>query len=140
MIARDRLRGPGRRGLVSVVILVALIVLGLVCAGLLKAALTRRSEVGMEERRLQAAMLAESGLARASSRLAGPEPYDGETWEIPAEELGGRGTGSVLIRIEPVADRPDRRKVTVRADYPSDSSRRARRSLEAVLSVTPKAR
>jgi Tfp pilus assembly protein PilX len=131
---------PRRRGLASVVILIGLIIVGLVCAGLLKVALARRTEVGMEERRLQASWLAESALGRASARLADSDSYAGETWEVGPEELGGRGPGSVLIRVDSIPEHPDRRRVTVRADYPSDSSRRARRSLEVVLSITPKAR
>jgi type II secretory pathway pseudopilin PulG len=135
----NRLR-PRRRGLVSVVILIGLIIVGLICAGLLKVAIARRAEVLMEERRLQANWLAESALDRASARLADSEAYAGETWEIGPEELGGRGPGSVLIRVTSIPEHPDRRRVTVRADYPSDSSRRARRSLEVVLPVTPNAR
>ncbi len=69
----NRLFGPmvrrRRRGLVSVAVLIALLVIGLVCAGLLKVALSRRAEVGMEERRLQAGWLAESGMDRAVARL-----------------------------------------------------------------------
>ncbi len=134
------IRKPRRRGLASVAVLIALIVVGLIGAGLLRVALARRSEVGMEERRLQGAWLAESALGRASARLAESDAYTGETWEVPAEELGGRGAGSVAIRVEPVPDHPDRRRVVVRADYPKDSHRRARRSLEVVLPFTPRAR
>lgn len=142
MIARIAIPStePGRRGLVSVAILIALIVIGLVCAGMLRAALGRRSEVGIEERRLQASWLAESALGRASARLAESDTYTGEAWDIPAGEMGGRDAGSVLIRVEPVPDHPDRRKVTIQADYPRDQVRRARRSLEVVLTITPSAR
>ena len=140
MTERRTTSGRPRRGLTSVVILIGLIIVGLICAGLLRVALARRAEVGMEERRLQATWLAESALGRAAARLADSEAYTGETWAVGPEELGGRGPGSVLIRVDPVPEHPDRRRVTVRADYPNDSSRRARRSLEVVLSVTPKAR
>ncbi len=130
-------RADPRRGLVSVAALIGLIIIGLVCAGLLKVATGRRSEVATEERRLQADWLAESGLERASARLAEPGDYAGETWEVPAEDLGGRGAGTVAIRVEPIADRPGRWRVRVRADYPSGSALRARRTREMILQVTP---
>jgi hypothetical protein len=124
-----------RRGLASVVVLIALFIIGLVCAALLKVAFARRGEVAREERRIEAAWLADSGLARALARLDHSGDYAGETWEIPAEDLGGRGSASVLIRVEKVADRPDRRKVRVQADYPSGSSLRARQSREIIAAV-----
>jgi type II secretory pathway pseudopilin PulG len=131
---------PRRRGLVSVAVLIGLIILAIICAGLLKVALARRAEVGVEERRLQAVWLAESGLERASARLAASGDYSGETWDIPAEDLGGRGPGRVVIRVERVADRADRRTVRVQADYPSGSGLRSRQSKELVLQVTPSSR
>ena len=124
-----------RRGLVSVAVLIALFVIGLVCAGLLKVALGRRAEVGREERRAQAAWLAGSGVDRAVVRLGASVDYTGETWEIPADDLGGRGAATVAIEVEKVADRPDRRKVSVRADYPSGSSLRVRQSREIIVVV-----
>ena len=138
MIANARNRT--RRGLVSVAVLIGLIIIGIVCAGLLKVALTRRAEVGSEERRLQAEWLAESGLERASARLAASTDYPGETWEIPAEDLGGRGAGTVSIQVEPVADHPDRRKVRVHADYPTGSDRRSRQGKEIEMRITPPSR
>jgi type II secretory pathway pseudopilin PulG len=129
-----------RRGLVSVSVLIVLLVIGLVCAGLLKVALTRRAEVGMEERRLQAGWLAESGMDRAVARLMESNDYSGETWEIPAGDLGGRGAATVAIQVEPVPDRPDRKKVRVQADYPSGSSLRARQSRSSIVVVKSSSR
>jgi hypothetical protein len=112
----------------------------MICAGLLKVALARRAEVALEERRLQTQWLAESGLERASSRLAASGDYSGETWEIPAEELGGRGPAKILIEIQPMADRADHRKVRVQADYPSESSLRTRQTREIIVKITPSSR
>ncbi len=142
-LAKPRRRAapsPRRRGLASVAVLVALLILGVIGLTLLKVGLARRAEVGAEERRLQADWLAESGLERASARLATAGDYPGETWEIPAEELGGRGPATVAIRVGPVADRPDRRKVRVQADYPTGSSLRTRKSRETLMEITPNPR
>ncbi len=127
---------PRRRGLTSVAALIALMIIALVCAAILKVGLARRSDVMAAERRLQADWLVESALDRASARLARSPDYPGETWEIPAEAFGGRGAASVTIRVEPVADAPGRRRVAVRADYPSGSSLRARRARETIMDIT----
>jgi hypothetical protein len=136
-----RLRFKSRRkGLASVAVLIVLFVIALICAALLKVAFARRVELGMEERRAQAGRLAESGMDRAVARLNTSGDYAGETWGIPAEELGGRGAGSVSIQVEKVADRPDRRKVRVQADYPTGSSQRARQSREIIVVVKSSSR
>lgn len=133
-------RSNRRRGLTSVVALIALVIIALVCAAILKVGLSRRVDLAGTERRLQADWLAESALDRASSRLALAPDYGGETWTIPAEDLGGRGPASVVIRVEPVADRPDRRRVVVQAEYPSGATLRARRGKEIVMQLTPNPR
>jgi type II secretory pathway pseudopilin PulG len=135
MIANRSVHESRRRGLVSVAVLIGLIIIGLICAGLLKVAFARRSEVALEERRLQAEWLAESGLERASSRLATSGDYSGETWEIPSEDLGGRGAAKVVIEISRIADQADHRKVRVQADYPSESSLRTRQSREIIFKI-----
>ncbi len=129
-----------RRGLTSVALLIALFLVGLIAAAILKVAVARRAEVAREERRLQAGWLAESGMGRAAARLAASAAYTGEVWEIPADEFGGRGAGTVTIRVEPIADRPARRRVSVQADYPSGSGSRARKSQETVMEITPDAK
>ena len=126
---------PKRRGLASVAVLIALLIVGIICAALLKVGLARRDQVKMAERASQAGWLADSGLDRAASRLAQEAGYAGETWEVPAEDLGGRGAGSVAIGVEPVEGRPEKRKVRVVADYPSGSPSRARRTKVSIVDV-----
>ena len=139
-VKNSTMRGPRRRGLVSVAVLVALFVIGLICAGLVKVALARRAEVALEERRIQAGWLAESGVDRAVARLGSPGDYAGETWEVAAEELGGRGAATVAIRVEKLPDRPDRRRVHVQADYPIGSNLRSRQSREIIVVVPSSSR
>lgn len=126
-----------RRGLISVVVLATLLILGILGVALLRVALARRAEVGAEERKLQALWLVESGLDRAAARLQASADYEGETWEIPAPDLGGRGVGRVAIRVEPVEDQPLRRNVHVRAEYPEGSPSRATRSRAIVIELRP---
>lgn len=127
-------RRRARRGLVSAVALVTLLVVGLIGFALLRVAVARRGAVRAEERRLQASALAESALDRAAARLAADPAYAGETWEIPAGDLGGRGTARVVIRVGPAADAPGR-LISVQADYPADSTLRARRSRSLVVAA-----
>jgi type II secretory pathway pseudopilin PulG len=130
--SNDSIRRPG---LVSVAVLIALIIIAIVSAGLLKVALARRAEVQAEERRLQAGWLAESGVERALARLSASGDYSGENWEIPPEDLGGRGPATVAIQVNPVAGQPDRRKVQVQADYPSGSTLRSRQSRDLIVQL-----
>jgi hypothetical protein len=82
---------------------------------------------------VQAQWLAEAGLERAAARLAGQPGYSGETWTIPAGQLGGNVGAVVRIRVESVARPPARRRVAVEADYPDDPLHRSRCTKEIVL-------
>ena len=130
--SNDSFRRPG---LVSVAVLIALIIIAIIGAGLLKVALARRAEVQVEERRLQAEWLAESGVERALARLSASGDYAGENWEIPSEDLGGRGPATVAIQVNRAADQPDHRKVRVQADYPSGSTLRSRQSRDLIVQL-----
>ena len=120
-------RSPRRRALVSVALLIALIILGLVAASLLKVGLARRARVRAEERQLQADLLADSGLARALARVADDPRYEGETWDVAADDLGGRGRARIAIEARPGPAAA--RDVRVVADYfagPRETIRRTR--------------
>jgi hypothetical protein len=116
---------------------VALLVVALIGAALLKVALARRVETVMEERRVQAGRLADSGVGRALARLAASADYTGETWTIPAEEIANRGSATVSIRVEPQAGQANRRAVRVQAEYPAGSDLRSRQSRDLIVSVPP---
>ena len=89
-----------------------------------------RREADLEQYRAQTLWLAESGMDRASARLAADPGYRGEEWLLPAGDLGGSDAGRVSIRVEPIADEPDVFQVRVVADYPVDAVERARKSKE----------
>lgn len=127
-----------RRGFIAAAVVVVLFVLVLLGGGLLRVVWLRHNDLRAAERRLQAEWLAESALDRASARLAADPKYAGETWNVPAERLGGRDAGSVRIEVTPAPGHPDRRVVRSRADYPADESRRARQSREITI-VVPQA-
>jgi hypothetical protein len=131
MIARPTNRR--RSGFVAAVAVVILFLLVLLGGGLLRVVWLRHSDLRGAERRLQAECLAESGLDRASARLAADPAYHGEIWSIPADRLNARDAAAVRIEVLPTPDHPGRRVLRVRADYPADGTRRARQSREITV-------
>ena len=127
--------GAARRGAVLVVVLVCLAVAAAMFVVLVKLAAAGRQSMQAQCWRMQAQWLAESGLERAAARLAADAKYTNETWTIAAEELGGDAAGVVRIRAEAVADQPNRRLVSVEADYPDDPQHRVRCNKQIVVDV-----
>lgn len=126
------------RGSITVFVLVCLVAITAICGVLLRIGLAERQRIRAEERRLQADWLVESGLERAVARIAASKgEYQGEVWEIPAAELGGRDSGRVTITVERPDATSNRRQLQVRvqADYPSDPTGRVR--LHKTLTVVP---
>jgi hypothetical protein len=144
---RDRLTGGGlrrpnggvcparRRGAIAVIVLVALILIALIGGTLLKLGTARRAQVQADERRLQAAWLAESGLERAAARLGEDRDYAGETWAVPPGDLGGRHGGRVVIAVTAVESKPGLRKVEARADYPAEAPLSARLRKQVMVNL-----
>ncbi|WP_406701007.1 hypothetical protein V5E97_19665 [Singulisphaera sp. Ch08] len=128
-----------RRGSITVFVLVCLVAIATICGVLLRIGLTERQRIRAEERRLQAEWLVESGLERAAARIAESNgQYQGETWEIPAADLGGRDSGRVTIAVTPHQAEPDRQQVRVQADYPRDQPARVRFSKVITVMIKPK--
>jgi Tfp pilus assembly protein PilX len=129
-------RNHNRRGAILLVVLVCLIVITLMCVALLRQGIMGRGQVQSEERRVQARWLAESGLERAASRLASDAGYQGESWKIKSDAIGGRWPGLVTITVASVKGHPARRLVQVQADYPSDATLRARERAQAMIELS----
>lgn len=108
-----------RRAFVLLVALAALAVATVLFGIWLRASLAAARTQRQQEQRLQAEWLAQSALQRAAAQLRLDRTYQGETWQVSRTELAGVGAGRVTIAIEPAAQ-PARRKINVRAQYPSD--------------------
>lgn len=133
-------RATLRRGSVSVVVLVCLVLVTAIAGALLRVGLAERARLAGEERRLQAGWLAESALERAAARLAASRgEYRGETWDLSSDELGGPVPGRVSIAIEPVDKDSRRRRIRVQADYPREATLRARVTRVATVDVGDRA-
>ena len=135
------IRPPSRRrAMVSIIMLVALIVVGLMAAGVLRVLAARRATIRAEERALQVEALVGSGIDRALARLAADPAYPGETWEIPAADLLGRGPARVAIRLTPDASNPADRRLVVIADLLASAQDPVRRSRTLTIPAPPPAR
>lgn len=108
--------------------MIALLLASVIGVALLKTALTQRRLARREQDRAQSEWLAESGVERAAALLAGNAGYKGETWSLAAKELGGDKAGRVVIEVAPVSSDPNRRRITVTADFPAGTQQRSRTS------------
>lgn len=147
MRSRYRNQKRNRRGVAVVCALVCMVIAAAVFAMILRQVGLSRRVVGEAQQQRQATWLVESGIERAVARLATDPEYNGETWNLTAENLGGRNSeegeldgdsGVVTIEIETVPEQPNRRAVHVRADYPDHPHHRARREKQVTIDLKPR--
>jgi len=124
-----------RHGGFAVVVLVCLLVAGMVLASLVKLAMLQDRQSGRDQWRLQAGWLADSGINRAASRLAGNPDYAGETWEVGSDRLGGDGA-TVVIRVQNDKGGGRRRLVTAEAVFPAAGPEQARQTRQLFVSLS----
>jgi Tfp pilus assembly protein PilX len=130
-----RNRRNKRSGVAVIIALTCLAVVSVVSVGILRLAAQGRQQARRHERELQAVWLAESACARAAAQLALDAQYTGETWNVAAEELGGRAAGQVVIEVSAPPSQPEIREVRVVADVGASAERRARRSKQVRIGV-----
>jgi Tfp pilus assembly protein PilX len=131
-----RTRTPHRRrGMVLIIFLVCLAVAAAMIAATARIALTAHRATQTVSFSAQARLLAESGAERAAAKLTSDAAYSGETWTIPAVELGGQDAGVVRIQVKPAAGEEKRRTVTVQADFPDDPVHYARQEKEIIVDL-----
>lgn len=141
---RSRTRTSGQRtrcprhGIALVAVLICLTVVLSLMAAWLRTIVLERSAAREQQARVQAVWLAESALDRAAARLTANPAYTGETWQVPADELGGHDDGEVVIRVAAVAGQPARRTIHVQADYPVVASRRHRSTKSIEIIAIPR--
>jgi hypothetical protein len=115
-----------RRGTVLITALVCLLIVMSLLGTMLVGALRISRQLRVERDRRQCELLLEAGLDRAFARVAAAEPYTGETWNVPADQIIERGDGRLTIEVAPAGDAP--RRIHVVAEYPLGSERSIRRS------------
>ena len=120
-------------GAALIVVLIGMTVATMIFLSVLKLIAVQRQSVELQTRQIQAGWLAESAVQRACARLSTEANYRGETWNISARDIGGRDGAAIVIRVDDVPGKPNRRTVHVEADYPDDPYQRARQSREVIV-------
>ena len=97
---RSRDKQLPRRGIVTVLVIVILIMITAMTAELVRRTMTDRRQVRREHELQQAVQLAESGLLIAENRLAADPEYSDQTIEFPAGALHASHTGQLRISVK----------------------------------------
>lgn len=126
-LRNDRRHTSRRRGAMLVVALACLAIVMAIIGVMLQGALRARRQLHVERDLRQVELLLEAGLDRAAFQLDSDDDYAGETWQIPASDLLGRGDGEVVIVAERSGD-AEPWQVRVAAEYPVGTPRSVRRS------------
>lgn len=128
-------RRVARRGAALIMVLVCLAAAMGAILGMLRSTIVEQKQLRTQRQNLQVDQLAEAGLARAHAQLEHAADYRGETWNVPASELGTADSAAITISVNPVVDHPERRTIKVQADCPTDQARRIRRTLDASIAL-----
>ena len=110
-----------RKGVAMVVVLIGLAVATTIFLSVLKLIAVQRQSVELQARQIQAGWLAESAVQRALARLSADANYRGETWNISAQDIGGRDGATIAIRVDDVPGKSDRRSSPRRGRLPGRS-------------------
>ena len=129
-------RRRSRSGIVLVTVIVLTFVTSVLMVIWVRSAISRHQQSKRRAWELQALWLVEAGLERTAARLAEDQNYQGETWQIGAEELGGQRSAAVQIKIDVVPGSADLRLATVSATYPDTEFQRARRTKQVTLETS----
>jgi type II secretory pathway component PulK len=121
VVRKASIRPNPRRGAMIVFAILALLVVSMLGASLLKTVSVSRQQLQREALHTQANWLADSGAARAVAQLSASTDYTGETWTVPAEQLAAGRTSSVHITVSSVPDHPEQTIIAVTAEYPHGS-------------------
>lgn len=133
---RHESRSPRhRRGAVSIWAIVCLVFVTAIGATLGRLALMGSRHMVQERRHSQAAWLSQAGWSLANAKLQRNPDYKGETWNVPASELGGADAGRVWIEVATPSGgaAPETRDVSVVAEFPVESDRKVQISRHGTL-------
>ncbi len=126
-------RRSRRRAMFVAAVLVCLSIVTVVTGSWMKQISSERQQIHHQANILQAAALAEAGLARATAYLTQDNTYRGETWQIAPDELSQTTRGEVQINVTLSDENPQARHVTIVADFPAADTKRVRRSIQQTI-------
>lgn len=128
---RRRSRTSDRRGL-TIIAVIAFYAIAMAMIGVwVQSAIDRHQQSRQWHEKAQAIWLSDAGVRRAIAHLARQQDYEGEVWQIDAEQLGGPESATVAIKVE-AAETDEPITVTATAVYPAGSKKRVQhtKSLE----------
>jgi hypothetical protein len=114
--------GRRRPGIVMVAVIVTMTISLALFAAWARTIVWEHRRGAQQQFRLQAIRLAEAGIQRAMGQRAADTEYESESWSVPADELGGKYSAVVNIRIT-TPDNVTRFEAV--AQYPAGAVRRA---------------
>ena len=114
-----------RSGMALLIVMVALAIVSAIGMSLLRMSLMHHRQAQRAVFAAQARWLAESAFDQTGRRLKADAKLEGFTWSVLAAELDGHHAGRVTIQVKPVENAPQRREVTINADFPASGPRRS---------------
>ncbi len=139
---RSCLNGRARRraGALIVALVTLLVIMGMMAAVLKSLTMQhRQSRQALAE--LQSLWLADSAAARAAAQLRRDGTYSGEVWRVDLNSSDESKIGVAEIQVERTSPGAEEVRVTLRARYPDDATRRviSRRSFQLNIPKTNQA-
>jgi hypothetical protein len=123
--AGEGTRHPGRSvrrgGIVLIAALVCIAVALMLAAVLAQATLMHHRHADLAACEQQSFWLAESGVQRALHTLHASPDYTGETWDVPAELLGSKSAGVVIIQVTKTSEPQAGWQIRVESHYPTQT-------------------
>lgn len=89
-----------RRGIVSVVVLIVLMLITAMIAQYARRALEDRRQMRLELQHQQAIQLAKAGLVRAQRNVTNDAEFQSETWKVPAGVIHQTNLATVEISVQ----------------------------------------
>jgi len=119
-------RGVYRRGTIILIPLVCLVLSLAVIGELLKQSSLELKQLKKEQYHLQAIWLADAAAQRAIDKLNTQQDYQGETWALLPEEIGGAFPGEVIINVDRRNQTSKFITIRAQASYPATAAERVR--------------
>jgi hypothetical protein len=116
-----------RSGLMVVAALTCLLIVTVIIVNMLQSAIRMRRQLHAQRDLRQTELLLTAGAERAASHLNSESEFAGDTWELPADAITGRGAGRVKTHVTR-SDSSATWHVHVAAEYPLDRGPSVRRS------------
>ena len=132
-----QVRQPGnkqqRAAVVLIAVMTCLAVAIAIVGSMTQRVIRQRRQLVVQQQHHQTQWLVESGAERAAHRLAERADYEGEVWQLAADQLGGDHSAEVAIHV--TTHENQTASVRVVARYPAQSIRAVQQSKTFMISL-----